>query len=220
MPPELKICGLTRVADSAEAARVGARYLGVIFAGGPRALDPERAAGVLEGGGRAVRRVGVFANPAAPEIARVAAAVRLDVVQLHGDPTADDVEAMRRHFAGDVWAVCRIAGEDIPAEFVALAEVADAVVLDTKRDGVIGGTGTAFAWRPIARVLTRRRGKASIVLAGGLTPENVTEAIALFAPDVVDVSSGVEREPGVKDHARMRAMAEQVLQPARADART
>ena len=219
MAPELKICGLTRAVDAAEAARVGARYAGVIFAGGPRAVDAERATMVLDAGGRAVRRVGVFGRGTVREVVDVAAAVRLDVVQLHGDPTAKEIEEMRRHFSGDVWAVCRIGGTGLPAEFEALRDLADAIVLDARRDGALGGTGVSFAWQPIARALVSRRGDTPLVLAGGLRPENVTEAISLFAPDVVDVSSGVERGPGVKDHDRLRAMAERVLHPSRIDAR-
>lgn len=218
MPPELKICGLTRAIDAAEAARVGARYAGVIFAGGPRTLDPERATAVLDAAGAGVQRVGVFPKSDPGDIARVVEHARLDVAQLHGDPESYEVEAMRQRTAAAVWAVCRIAGARLPANLGELLEVADAVVLDAHRDDGLGGTGTRFEWEPVARALASRRGSARIVLAGGLRPDNVAAAIACFAPDVIDVSSGVEVEPGIKDHAKVRAMAARVLHPQRAEA--
>jgi phosphoribosylanthranilate isomerase len=88
--------------------------------------------------------------------------------------------------------------------------VADAVVLDAKVSGKLGGTGTAFDWEGVAKTLDRQRVRARIVLAGGLNPENVAHAVHVVAPDIVDVSSGVESAPGIKDHARMRAFGDAV----------
>ena len=206
MSVEVKFCGLTRGADALEAARLGAAYAGVVLAGGPRRVTPSRAAELLAALPRTVRRIGVFGAAPAAEIAAAARVAGLDGVQLHGDPSAGDVAAVRRSFDGIVWAVVRV-GAALPAALEgvdALAAAADGIVLDTKVDGRLGGSGVAFDWAAAARALEGRRPRR-LVVAGGLTPENVAAAVAALAPDVVDVSSGVESAPGVKDHARMRA---------------
>jgi phosphoribosylanthranilate isomerase len=206
---ELKFCGLTREEDAALAAALGARYLGVIFAGGPRALDPSRAAAVLDAGATASApgRVGVFARQGASEIASTAAAARLDVVQLHADPNPDDVRAVRARFGGLVWAVIRTASTELPEDAEGLFREADAVVLDARSAGGLGGTGIPLDWAALAPAVARVRGGTPLVLAGGLTDANLGQAIRALQPDVVDVSSGVERAPGIKDPARMRAFA-------------
>lgn len=210
---EVKFCGLTRVADAAAASRSGAAYLGVIFAESPRRLSPEAAREVLDAGSAAngaavVRRVGVFGPGEPEEIGRIAAEAELDIVQLHADPDPAQVAAVRVHFRGDIWAVMRLDGTSIPANAAALAGAADGIVVDAKAPGALGGTGRALDWRGLARSLASLRREAPLVLAGGLTPDNVRAAIAALAPDVVDVSSGIERAPGIKDHVKMRAFAE------------
>jgi phosphoribosylanthranilate isomerase len=120
------------------------------------------------------------------------------------------VERLRPFFGGEVWAVIRVAGARLPDNATALLNVADAVVLDAKVAGQLGGTGTSFDWDSIAQTLERQRIRARIVLAGGLNPENVAHAVSIVAPDIVDVSSGVESAPGIKDHARMRAFSDAV----------
>jgi len=210
----IKFCGLTREEDAGYAAELGAAYLGVIFAGGPRLLTPERAAAVLdaaEGRGHA-QRVGVMGAQSPDEIADLAAAARLDAVQLHSDPTPADIEQVRRRFGGRVWAVLSLASAELPPQTAALFGAADAVVLDARVGGrPAGGTGVTLDWPGVARALERVRGPAPLVLAGGLKPENVAEAISLVTPDVVDVASGVEQAPGVKDHEKMRRFAEAAL---------
>jgi phosphoribosylanthranilate isomerase len=120
------------------------------------------------------------------------------------------VERLRPFFGGEVWAVIRISGTSLPENATALLTVADAVVLDAKVAGQLGGTGMSFDWDAIAKTLDRQRVRARIVLAGGLNPENVARAVSIVAPDIVDVSSGVESAPGIKDHARMRAFSDAV----------
>ena len=210
MAPELKFCGLTRAEDVMEAARVGARYVGVIFAGGPRRLTAERALEVLEYAPRTVARVGVFGAVNHAEIGHTAAAASLDVVQLHGDPAPDDIDQARRAFGGKVWAVLRCTGSSLPAGAHDVFLAADAVVLDARVDGQLGGTGVTLDWARLADEVSRLRESTPVVLAGGLTPLNVADAVGLVGPDVVDVSSGVETAPGIKDHRRMRAFAEAV----------
>jgi phosphoribosylanthranilate isomerase len=200
---DIKFCGITRCEDAREAGVLGAGFAGVFFARGPRRLEPARARDVLDAAGPAVRRVGVFGTTAPRTIADVARTVRLDVVQLHGDPTPEAVRALRNEVDVAVWAVVRVAGRPLRLRLEELEPVVDAIVLDAYVPGQLGGTGVTFDWSVVARLA--RRPSVRLVVAGGLTPANVGDAIATLRPDVVDVSSGVERERGVKDHQRMRA---------------
>jgi phosphoribosylanthranilate isomerase len=195
---------MTRPQDAALAAQIGASYVGVVFADGPRRVTPTQARAILDAAGGTVKRAGVFGTNAPDEIARVCEAARLDVVQLHADPTVADVRAVRKKFKGEVWAAIRIAGRHIPPEAEMLFETADAIVLDARSEKRLGGTGQALPWDDIAVDLARDRGSSAVVLAGGLKPDNITSAIRTLAPDVVDVSSGVESAPGVKDPWLMR----------------
>lgn len=205
---ELKFCGLTRAADAAVAAECGAAYAGVIFAHGPRLLDVPRARGVFAAlEGTTVRRVGVFAGQSVQEIAEIASQVPLHVVQLHDGATADALLMLREAFAGEIWAVLGVSGDLLPEGGEALAELVDAVVLDTVIGGRSGGTGVAFEWARVAPAVAAVRARTRLVLAGGLRPENVARAVTVLSPDVVDVSSGVESAPGIKDPDRMRAFA-------------
>ncbi|HUF27236.1 MAG TPA: phosphoribosylanthranilate isomerase [Gemmatimonadaceae bacterium] len=210
MPAEIKFCGLTRAEDAHAAARLGARWMGTIFAGGPRNLRPAQALEVLRDLPAGTHRVGVFGRQSASEIAGMAREAALDTVQLHGDPAPDDVEHARAAGIARVWAVVRVAGAALPESAADLFAVADAVVLDTRTRGALGGTGRSFDWEAVARSVDRVRGSTPLVVAGGLDPANVAHAIAVLRPDVVDVSSGVESAPGIKDHERMRAFADAV----------
>jgi phosphoribosylanthranilate isomerase len=198
---EVKVCGLMRADDARVAAELGARYLGVIFAGGPRNIDPHRARKVLDGGGPGVDRVGVFGVVDAKTLAGVVETARLDIVQLHADPRANDLRAIREATGARIWAVVRVAAPLDEQALVAVWESADALVLDSKVANVLGGSGTAFEWSAAEEATQKRRGK--LVVAGGLTPGNVGEAIETLTPDIVDVSSGVESSPGIKDHVRI-----------------
>lgn len=198
----IKFCGLTRAADAAVAERAGASYLGVILASGPRLLSPQQAGEVLGSPRASVQRVAVFGNQSTSEILDVAAELRLDVVQLHGDPTVAQIDALRRVTHATIWPVLRVQGTSLPAEAEALAHAANALVLDAKVVGQLGGTGVALDWAGLRRAvetLRERVPSVRLVVAGGLRADNVHHAIALLEPDVVDVSSGVEFAPGVKD---------------------
>jgi len=213
---EIKFCGMTRVEDAREAATLGAHYVGVIFAGGPRALTQRAAKEVLNGVPDDVARVGVFGAAAAEEIASHAQSLGLDVVQLHADPDTEFIAGLRRVWHGRIWAVERVSGSVLGTKIGALFDAADAVVLDARVDGKLGGTGVALPWSDLRDAVHPYRGRrARLVLAGGLRPDNVAAAIDALQPDVVDVSSGVEARVGVKDHARMRAFRDAVhsLQP-------
>jgi phosphoribosylanthranilate isomerase len=209
MRARIKFCGMTRHEDAAFASEIGASYIGAIFAAGPRQVTVESARRIFDSTGGALR-VGVFGTNDVREIARFTDAVELDVIQLHGDPTPDDVHAVRGGFGGDVWAALRIDGASVPDSLEELVDAADGVVLDAKVSDKLGGSGKALPWHEIAPEITRARTGSLIILAGGLTPQNVATAMRDLAPDVVDVSSGVEEAPGVKDHQLMRDFADAV----------
>lgn len=208
MRVEVKVCGLTRPEDARAAAELGARYVGAIFAGGPRTLDGARAGLVLDGAGGEVDRVGVFGNADVATIARTVREARLDVVQLHADPGPSAVRAIREATGVRVWAVVRVDGTLASGALREIWEAADALVLDSKTQGALGGTGTSFDWSAAEQATRARVGP--LVVAGGLTAANVGEAIESLAPDIVDVSSGVESAPGIKDHARIADFIEAV----------
>lgn len=208
---EIKFCGMTRAVDAQMGASLGAAYIGVIFAGGPRQLSAEEAADVLGALPPAVRRVGVFDSPEMEAVTRLARCLDLGAVQLHGGTDAASIAKLRDAFDGEIWAVVRLANGELPSSAARLFDAADAVVLDALVPGMLGGTGVALPWERLAeRVEPLRERRARLVLAGGLRAENVREAIELLRPDVVDVSSGVETAPGIKDHARMRAFRDAV----------
>ena len=206
---EVKFCGLTRAGDAKVGGALGAAYLGVIFAGGPRQLDAASARLVFDGAlGVKTRRGGVVGAQSAHAIADTAAAAGLDVVQLHGPSDAALVAAIRQRFTGEVWRVVRVPAVADAAALRGASDGVDAVVVDALVAGALGGTGVAVDWERLAAALESAGRPSRLVLAGGLRPENVAHAVALVAPDVVDVSSGVESSTGIKDHASMRAFAE------------
>jgi len=200
---DIKICGLTRSVDAEYADAAGVEYLGVIFAGGPRERTPMQARDTLAG--RRARKAGVFADQAEEVIASVVELVGLDVVQLHGRVDAGRVERVRAATGREVWAVVRTSDGALPEHVDELADASDALLIDAHVAGQLGGSGVRVPWDRLGESLDALDYHPRIVLAGGLTPENVAEAIDLVAPNVVDISSGVESSPGIKDHARLRA---------------
>ena len=209
---EIKFCGMTRPEDAREAAAIGARYIGVIFADGPRKLTDDAARTVFGAVLLGVSRVGVFGDTKPEQIASRADALGLDVVQLHGDPKPRTIARLRKNWRGRVWAVQRIDGADLPPSASDLFDAADAIVLDSRVSGKLGGTGVVLPWDELRdRIAAIRTPRTRLVLAGGLTAENVAHAIETLNPDVVDVSSGIEASPGIKDIDKMRAFRDAVL---------
>ncbi|HJQ12320.1 MAG TPA: phosphoribosylanthranilate isomerase [Gemmatimonadaceae bacterium] len=204
MLAKVKFCGMTRPQDAALAAEVGASYVGVIFADSKRKVSVAQAREILDSAGPGVRHVGVFDTNDADRIGEVADEVGLNIVQLHADPMSTDVEAIRRRFGGEVWATIRVSGSHIPHQYDDLFDTADGVLLDARSEKGLGGTGISLPWNELAVDLARDRGSAAVVLAGGLNPKNVGNAIRVLAPDIVDVSSGIESAPGIKDPWLMR----------------
>lgn len=212
MTTRVKMCGLTRSDDVVLAEQLGAAFLGGIRAGGPRLLSVDAWRTVLGPPRAGVERIAVVGRHSAASLIEEAGSLGADIVQWHGDPTTEEVCAVSA--AGvRLWPVLRLASGALPEQAWAFAEFAEAIVLDAKVPGQLGGTGVALDWTALADHVGRWRRdwpERRLVLAGGLTPHNVAKAIRLLHPDVVDVSSGIELAPGVKDPERMRAFVQAV----------
>jgi len=197
---EVKICGLTNPDDAAVAVAAGASYLGVIFAGGPRLVPGPVARSVVAAAkGRPV--FGVFGETTAEIVLRSRETSGISGAQLHAAHTARLARQLRVE-GMLVWRVVRLASEaDLDRLDEAMAD-ADAILIEPRVTRALGGTGTALSLELAARARSRL-GARRLVLAGGLTPETVAQAIDRVHPEVVDVSSGVEREPGRKDRTRL-----------------
>jgi phosphoribosylanthranilate isomerase len=198
----IKICGITRQEDADAVVHAGADALGLNFAAAsPRRMDIERAQAIAGQVRGAVTRVGLFVDPAPDEVARVLDAVELDVLQFHGSEPG----SLCRSFGLPFIKAFRMNGP-LPLEF--LDDYADAccVLLDAFVVDVAGGTGKCFDWQ-----LWPGEAPLPLVLAGGLTPDNVAAAVSRLAPWGVDVSGGVEgRRKGDKDPDRIRRFVEEV----------
>jgi phosphoribosylanthranilate isomerase len=197
---QVKFCGITNGEDAERAAELGAWAVGLIFwPGSPRRCPPGEGAAIAAALRRRLEIVGVFVNPTLEELARTAEDVGLTMLQLHGDEgPAFCGEAARRTGCRVIKAARVRSG----AEIQALTQFhTDYHLLDSYAPDRPGGTGETFGWE-LARA---HRGDTPVILSGGLKPGNVAEAIAVVAPFAVDVASGVEREPGVKDHEQMAA---------------
>ena len=195
----IKICGMTSVEDALMAVEAGADAIGLIFwTGSKRAVDVERAQAITRALPPLVSTVGVFVNETPDRVRTVADAVGLSGVQLHGDEVVADwarfprpvLKAMSiERYATSPWKTARAA-----------------ILVDAHDPLTVGGTGRTIDWEAAREIAATR----PLVLAGGLTPENVAEAVTLVAPWGVDVASGVEQAPGVKDAARVRAFVQAV----------
>ncbi len=203
--PKIKFCGITSLPDAELAVAAGAWAIGLIFwPGSPRACPPGRAAQIAAAVKRRTECAGVFVNQSLDEVVATADEVGLTLVQLHGDEgPAFCAEIARRTGCRVIKAVRVQSGADIQA--VATFHT-DFHLLDSHVSGSRGGTGETFAWE-LARA---HRGSAELILSGGLTADNVADAIATTRPFAVDVASGVELRPGVKDPEKLAAFAQAV----------
>jgi phosphoribosylanthranilate isomerase len=201
----IKFCGLTDPEDAELAVAAGAWAVGMIlWSGSPRHCSLDVATEIAAAHRRRVELVGVFVNPTLDEVARAADTAGFTMLQLHGDEgPAFCAEAARRTGCRVIKAARVSSGADIQA----LGPFhTDFHLLDSYRPGVPGGTGETFSWE-LARA---HRGSVPMILSGGLTADNVAEAIATARPYAVDVASGVELSPGRKDPAQLRAFADAV----------
>lgn len=203
-PPAVKVCGLTRLRDAEVAVEAGAAYLGAILAPGYRRSVTASEAGVIFRSFQALA-VGVFVDSDGDALRSAAGSAGLRVVQLHGEETPEVADAVRS--AGyEVWKAVRVRGaDDVDAALRRYAGSVDALLLDGYDPSAAGGTGTRFDWSAVAARLGALPDGLRLVAAGGLRPDNVAEAARTLRPHAVDVSSGVESAPGIKDPAAVRA---------------
>jgi phosphoribosylanthranilate isomerase len=204
-PVRIKICGLQTAADMAAVAAAGASYAGfVFFPPSPRNLTIERARDLALEAPVGLAKVALLVDADDALIDSILAQVPIDILQLHGKETPDRVAHIRHRFGLPVMKAVGVATQaDLPA-LDAYGQVADMLLVDAKapKDAALpGGNGLSFDWR----LMAGRRWPCPWMLAGGLTPDNVAEAVRLTGARQVDVSSGVEAAPGVKDAARIHA---------------
>lgn len=209
MPVLAKICGIRDDDALVAAVNHGAAYIGLVFfPPSPRSLTPAEAAELVDGLPEDVKKVGLFVDPTDDQLAEALAHVRLDLVQLHGSETPARVEQIRQDWGVPVAKAVGIADAADLTAAEAFADVADMLLFDAKPPAGAdrpGGHGAAFPW-PLMR--DWKRPDIPWMLAGGLTPETVAEAVRLSGAAMVDVSSGVERERGVKDPELIRRFLE------------
>jgi phosphoribosylanthranilate isomerase len=197
---KVKICGITRPEDAELSAELGAWALGFNFwPGSKRVVDRAVAAGIARTMHRRLERVGVFVNQPLDEIAGLVDALGLSYVQLHGDEGPSFCAAVAQRTGAKVIKAVRVAHASDLQDLDRFHT--DLHLLDTSVAGQVGGTGRTWDWGLAAR----RRSKVPFLLSGGLTPENVAEGIATVRPWGVDVASGVESAPGIKDPAKLEA---------------
>jgi phosphoribosylanthranilate isomerase len=197
---KVKICGITNLSDARRAVEAGADFLGFNFyRQSSRYIAPAAARRIVRCLPENVAAVGVFVNEPESEMLAIARRVGLDYVQLHGDETAEIVSRMRRSFR-----VIKAIGvrDSFRVSHLANFKRASSILLDGFDAHLHGGTGKSFDWK-VAKSAGR---KCQIFLAGGITPENVAEAVSAARPFAIDVCSGVESRPGKKDAVRMRAL--------------
>ena len=201
----VKVCGVTRAAEAAHVAAAGAAYLGLNFyPPSPRCLGLDDALEIALAIPPGVAKVGLVVDAADAELDAIVEAVPLDMIQLHGREDPERVAAVRARYGLPVIKALGLCGEDDLPAIDAHAPAADQLLIDAKPPAgaaLPGGNGVAFDWRLVAG----RRWPVPWLLAGGLTPQNVAEAIRLTGACQVDVSSGVESAPGRKDPARVEA---------------
>jgi len=200
----VKICGVTKLEDAKLAIDYGVHALGFNFyTQSPRSLSPAAAAELVDRLPPFVTTVGVFVNWEAEPVVALCRALKLSVAQLHGDETPEVVDAV----AGQMPTIKALRlTHGAPAPAYSKFRSASGFLIDAAQQGQYGGTGSTANWH-LARTAAQTQ---RVILAGGLTPENVAEAIRVVRPYAVDVASGVESRPGRKDPAKMKAFFEQV----------
>ncbi|OHC28991.1 MAG: N-(5'-phosphoribosyl)anthranilate isomerase [Pseudomonadales bacterium RIFCSPLOWO2_12_59_9] len=197
-----KVCGITRIEDALLAVAAGADALGFVFySKSPRAVSIERARGIIAALPPFVTTVGLFVNTDRRELTRLLDGLPLDLLQFHGDETPSDCAGYQRPYIKAL----RIKPGDDVTQLAAPYADASGILLDTFVPGIPGGTGAAFDWSLVPHKLSQ-----PVILAGGLTPQNVFAAIEQVRPYAVDVSGGVEASKGIKDAGKVEAFLREV----------
>ena len=195
----VKICGITNKEDALLAAKLGADALGFIFAPSPRRIAPEKARSIISIIPPFVTTVGVFVDERPETIREITLFCGIDLVQLHGDESPDVCEGlMPRTIKG-----FRIRDRSDMESVTPYKGKIRAILLDTYERGKRGGTGETFDWDLVVK---EKEAGVPIILAGGLTPANIVDAISTVTPYAVDVNSGIEERPGEKDHILMKEL--------------
>jgi len=207
----IKICGTTNLEDAQAAVEAGADAVGFVFAESPREITPSGAEEIIAKLPTGVEKIGVFVDEPAERILEISREIGLTGVQLHGEESPSDVGALRKGASGSLRIVKAIRLNDTAAGSQLAIYGAnrrlwpDAILLDSGTTSARGGSGEKFKWEQWAGVAQQLSDRLSVIVAGGLTPENVAGALSTFSPWGVDVVSGVERSPGKKDPEKVRA---------------
>jgi phosphoribosylanthranilate isomerase len=219
----VKICGITNLEDALTAVDAGADALGFVFyENSPRKTEPQRAREIVEKLPDQVDKVGVFVDNDPEAIRRIVSSAKLNAVQLHGEPSKELIWSDPRgaiECVGVSKIIPVIPGDSLKSGGVLLSQWAYekifAVLLDSQSNGTVGGTGKTFDWEATRGMVQSLSLRIPVIIAGGLTVSNVQEAVRLFQPFGVDVSSGVEARPGKKDPEKVRAFVRAVREAER-----
>ncbi len=208
----IKICATTNLRDAQASIAAGANALGFIFAPSPRQIETGTAAEIVAALPAEIEKVGVFVNQTPERVAVVTAQLGLTGCQMHGDETPEQLANYRQALGGrkliktlQARELLADGGDRILQTYLDAGASLDAILLDSGSPGNRGGTGVPFDWEKALPFVQRIKAVLPVIIAGGLTPENVDQAIRLFEPWGVDVVSGVEREIGKKDEAKLRS---------------
>jgi phosphoribosylanthranilate isomerase len=204
----VKICGLKDPEHLRLAARLGARYAGLVFyPPSPRAVSVPAAASLVAAGG-GIGLVGLFVDPDDALLDAAIQAVPLAMIQLHGDESPKRVQDIRQRWKIPVMKALKVAAPEDLAGLSSYENICDWILFDAKSSGPLpGGNGAVFDWT----ILKNIRPRKPWMLSGGLTPENVKLALSVLSPDAMDVSSGVEDAPGMKSPAKIQAFIDSVM---------
>lgn len=197
---KVKICGLTRPVDVEYVNELKPDYVGFVFANSKRRVSEQLALELAKNLRKDIKTVGVFVNENVNKVRELAEKIKLDILQFHGEEDMDYINSFKDY---EVWKAISIKRERDLSQLDKYSRVR--FLLDSKIDGIRGGSGVAFDWN----ILKAYDLQGQIVLAGGLNPENITEALNLVRPFVVDVSSGVESQ-GLKDYEKIKEFIEKV----------
>jgi phosphoribosylanthranilate isomerase len=204
----VKICGNTSLADAQFAVDAGADAVGFVFAPSPRRVTPSQVAAITPGLAASIEKIGVFVETPLDEIAETVRLCGLSGVQLHSEAGSDLPAQLRAEF-GPSLRILRVvhfaAGAEQKAAALSRDPNVDALLVDSRTEKAVGGTGIAFDWTAASHSLFQNAEEQKLIAAGGLNPENVATAIATLAPWGVDVVSGVEAAPGRKDREKVFA---------------
>ena len=198
----VNICGITRTEDARAAVNSGVNALGFIFAESKRHINPDRARQIIGQLPPFVTTVGVFVDEDFDEVRRILDYCRLDIAQLHGEESPEYCRELQRKAIKGF----RIKDEESVNALFKYQGIVQGLLLDTYRTGAAGGTGETFDWS----LAKKARALGPVILAGGINPQNVSEAISRVGPYAIDVSSGVESSPGIKDAAKIKKLMEAV----------